>query len=129
MAATLALAWSPDGSRLASTHSNGSNDSTVQVWEADSGRCLHTYDGHFDSIAALAWSPDGSRLAFAASGYDDDHHNHYGHTVQVWEAESGRCLHTFGGHFSSIATLAWSPDGTRIASGAANGVVVVWQTV
>jgi WD40 repeat protein len=124
--AVKAVAWSPDGSRVASADGYNLDESTVQIWETDSGRCLHTYDGHFDDIEALAWSPDGSRVAFAASGYDDDH-THYGYTVQVWEADSGRCLLTYDGHFSNINALAWSPDGTRIASGAHNGVVVVWQ--
>jgi WD40 repeat protein len=53
------LAWSPDGSRLAS----GSSDKTVQVWEAGSGQPLRTYNGHAGVVSAVAWSPGGSRLA------------------------------------------------------------------
>ena len=67
------LAWSLDGSRLAS----GSLDNTMQVWEVSSGRLLHTYRGHSNTVRTLAWSPDGSRIA---SGSDDK-------TVQVWQAE------------------------------------------
>ena len=38
--------WSPDGKRIAS----GSNDKTVQVWDASNGRHLVTYTGHTDSV-------------------------------------------------------------------------------
>jgi WD40 repeat protein len=67
-----AVAWSPDGTRIAS----GSADKTVQVWDAADGGHVFTYWGHSDVVSALAWSPDGTRIA---SGSDD-------HTVQVWVA-------------------------------------------
>ena len=70
--AVYAVAWSPDGTRLAS----GSNDKTVQIWDASSGRLFRTYTGHTGYVYDVAWSPDGTRIA---SGSDDK-------TVQVWDA-------------------------------------------
>src|SRR5260370_30012387 len=37
-----AVAWSPDGARLAS----GGGDNTVQVWDAATGSHVFTYRGH-----------------------------------------------------------------------------------
>lgn len=65
-----AVAWSPDGKRSAS----GSDDHTVQVWDAVNGGNVFTYRGHGTShVHAVAWSPDGKRLASGSFG-----------EVQVW---------------------------------------------
>ena len=55
----LAVAWSPDGGRIAS----GSRDMTIQVWDAFTGKHAFTYRGHSNAVASLAWSPDGRRIA------------------------------------------------------------------
>lgn len=107
------LAWSPDGSRIAS----GSDDKTVQVWDAGSGRLLCTYHGHSIQVNEVAWSSDGSRIASASLDG----------TIQVWDASSERLLLTYRGHTGMVYTLAWSPDGSRIASGSDDKTVQVWD--
>ena len=39
----------------------------------------------------------------------------------------GAALYTYRGHSASVNAAAWSPDGTRIASGSADGTVQVWD--
>jgi WD domain, G-beta repeat len=64
--------WAPDGKRIAS----GSVDTTVQIWDALSGKLSYTYTGHNATVYAAVWSPNGT---YIASGGDDK-------TVQVWQA-------------------------------------------
>jgi len=61
-----ALAFSPDGSRLASA----SADSMVRIWEVLRGRPLLVLHGHAQGVSALAWSPDGSCIA-SGDGFGD----------------------------------------------------------
>ena len=67
------LAWSPDGTRIAS----GSINDTVQIWDASTLTTLFTYRGHTNEIRAVSWSPDSE---YIASGSSDQ-------TVQVWQAQ------------------------------------------
>ncbi|KAK4140202.1 putative HET containing-domain vegetative incompatibility protein [Dichotomopilus funicola] len=70
------VAFSPDGSRIAS----GSNDQTIRIWDAKSGKEVRKLEGHSDRVRSVAFSPDGSRIA---SGSDDQ-------TIRIWDAKSGK---------------------------------------
>jgi len=112
--AVRSVAWSPDGRRIAS----GSNDHTVQVWDAARGGHILTYQGQGADVTAVAWSPDGRRIA---SGGADG-------TGQVWDATTGEHhVLTYRIHADAVTAVAWSPDGGRIASAYMDHWVQVWD--
>jgi hypothetical protein len=48
--------------------------------------------------------------------------------VKVWDTYTGQELHTLKGHTSVVTSVAFSPDGTRLASGSKDSTVKVWDT-
>jgi hypothetical protein len=53
------IAWSPDGSRLASA----GLDNTIRIWQANTGQTVTTLVGHSNVIRGIAWSPLGHRIS------------------------------------------------------------------
>jgi WD40 repeat protein len=76
------LAWSPDGSRLAT---GGEADGIVRIWDAAGQKMLHSWPAHEKSVIGLAWSPDGEKLA---TGGPDK-------SVRLWAPATGEALAEF----------------------------------
>ena len=143
------LAWSPSGFYLAS----GSEDKTIQVWDAATGKLRARYQG---ANSGLVWTRDGTGILFidltSAHLWDIEtgkirvtYHAHQlladlalspdskyvafssqSHAVQIWELVAGTMKATYPIHTESVYRLAWSPDGVRFVT-ASEREVYVWQ--
>ena len=111
------VAWSPDGRLLLVSGSDG----TVRIVSAADGQTLAwVSEAPGNEVNKAAWSPDGARFAYAS---DDA-------TIKVWVlndvltrpagAITGTVVLT--GHIGYVLDVDWSPDGTRLASAAYDGI-------
>jgi eukaryotic-like serine/threonine-protein kinase len=109
----MSVAVSPDGRRIATA----SVDSTVDIWDAASGRQLLTFEGHKDWTRCVAFSPDGKRIATAS----------HDQTARIWDADTGRELFRLKGHSDVVVSALFSPDNHRIVTGSWDKTAKVWD--
>ncbi|GCE31342.1 hypothetical protein KDA_68260 [Dictyobacter alpinus] len=114
------LAWSPDGKYIASLSVNW--DPAVRVWNASTGQLIYTVNAKsYSAMLNVAWSPDSQFLAVSMTVQDGN--NTLGEIkvkqqIQIWKALTGTPVLTYplAPSINPVQYLAWSHDGTRIAS-------------
>ena len=107
------LCWSPFGKQMAVAAVSG----PVVVFDAATGKELHTLTGHGFGTTAVAYHPtDDDTLATA--GQDG--------RARIWSTLMGDVRHTLDGGSAWVERLAWSPDGKLLAT-AAGKKVRVWD--
>jgi len=100
------VSYSRDGTRLASGGSG-------MVWDARTGKKLQQFTTPTRGIREAAISPDGTRLVAENS---------------LWDVATGKSILTLDTPRGLSATcVAWSPKGTRVATGITDGEVYLWD--
>lgn len=92
----------------------GSYDSTVKVWDIESGKEIRTIRGHTSGIRCLQF--DDTKLM---TGSMD-------HTVRLWNWRTGECTRTFNAHNGGVISLHF--EGRWIASGSMDHTIRVWDS-
>lgn len=112
--------WSPDGNSIAAYGvNNAKHEPTIQLWNIASHQIVYTADVANAQRSLIAWEPNSARLAFAASvGVANSRDVPSGkHLITYPDTDQGQWLN-----------IAWSPDGTRVASGSYTPFIVqIWN--
>lgn len=79
-----------------------------------------------NEISAVAWSPDGSKIAIGggptvcAPGLDK-------YSIQIFDAVTLQVLQKLTRASCKIESVAWSPDGTKLAGTGYDGALIIWD--
>jgi WD40 repeat protein/predicted acylesterase/phospholipase RssA len=110
------VAWEPKSERLAAAMSDG----TVRLWSAATGEHLETIATRKVGAVHLAWHPDGGHLAVAAGG-----------TAKIHDLRGALPDRPppidLVGHRRQVTRVAWSHDGSRVATVGADLTTRLWN--
>jgi len=112
------VAFSPDGKYIVS----GSEDKTIRLWSTETGKKIWVSPRRHEKwVTSVSYSHDGS---YIVSGSGDG-------TIRVWDASPGLKSHNrepVRGVEKQLWAVAFSPSGTRIASGVAlDNTIYIWD--
>ncbi|QDT73403.1 serine/threonine-protein kinase [Lacipirellula limnantheis] len=114
------LAWSPDGTRLATTTFDG----FVKIWNTATWQEAMQLDRQPQDRRVgtggphlVCWNSNGSALAAGTVAG----------RVVIWDAATGRDVLSFSAHAGKIATVAWSPDNSRLATVGSDKLAKIWN--
>jgi WD40 repeat protein len=111
------LAFSPDGKYVAS----GAFQEVI-LWDSQTGALRQRVTGFADRVVALGFSPNGKLLATGGGAPTEDGE------IKVLEVPSGKVVADIkNGHSDTVFGVAFSPDGTKLATCAADKFVKVFE--
>ena len=116
------FAFSPDGKRILTGGGDvGPQLNEAKLWDAATGKLLHTLKGHTGWVTGVAFSPDSKRIVTGAGLVFQPGE------AKVWDAETGAEQLTLKPHELRVWSVAFSPNGKRIVSAEGNGTAKEWD--
>jgi WD40 repeat protein len=113
------LAYSPDGkyfvSAASANNTGGNYDNTVRIWDAETGQEIRVIRGHNGAVGYALFSPNGQTIVSRDNK-----------SIYFWNIANGELLRTISSPNNAdfTSSLAYSPDGTKIAAVTGNRIIV-----
>uniref|UniRef100_A0A7S2G0G9 PAC1-like LisH-like dimerisation domain-containing protein n=2 Tax=Octactis speculum TaxID=3111310 RepID=A0A7S2G0G9_9STRA len=103
---------------------SSSDDSTIKVWDAESGMLEASLKGHSKAVSHIAFNASGDLLASCSSDM----------TVKLWNMSStkGRdslykCARSMVGHDHTVSTVEFLVAGNRVVSCSRDKTIKIWD--
>eukprot|EP01006_Ploeotia_vitrea_P053094 TRINITY_DN67753_c9_g2_i1.p1 TRINITY_DN67753_c9_g2~~TRINITY_DN67753_c9_g2_i1.p1 ORF type:complete len:498 (+),score=242.11 TRINITY_DN67753_c9_g2_i1:194-1495(+) len=98
---------------------SASEDSTVKMWDYESGQFERTIKAHTDAVQDVAFNTDGSLLATCSSDL----------SIKLWDMETYQNRKTLNGHDHNVSCVRFVPgDANILVSASRDKTIKVWDT-
>ncbi|VDO40766.1 unnamed protein product [Haemonchus placei] len=97
-----------------------SEDSTIKIWDYETGEFERSLKGHTDSVQDIAFDKTGKMLVSCSADM----------SIKVWEfGGSYACVKTLKGHDHNISSVCFLPSGDAILSASRDHTIKLWESV
>lgn len=106
--------WHSDDSQLVAAFQDN-----ITIWNTTTWSVVRSWeDINSIQIRLLDLQPNGQEIATAGIGTNN---------INIWDSNTGMLLDTLEGHTDVIQGLAWSPNGSLLASSSRDGTINIWN--
>eukprot|EP00350_Pseudokeronopsis_sp_OXSARD2_P008074 CAMPEP_0170547690 /NCGR_PEP_ID=MMETSP0211-20121228/6054_1 /TAXON_ID=311385 /ORGANISM="Pseudokeronopsis sp., Strain OXSARD2" /LENGTH=271 /DNA_ID=CAMNT_0010852841 /DNA_START=1463 /DNA_END=2278 /DNA_ORIENTATION=+ len=116
-AAVKAISWCPWQKNLLAS-GGGSRDQSIKFWNTEAGQLVNSIQTD-SQVCSLQWNPYDKEILSS--------HGFINNQLCIWKYPHMKKIAELRGHTNRVLHLALSPDGTTVASAAADETLRFWK--
>lgn len=99
---------SPDGKKIVSA-----SEGILKIWDTETGQCIHTLDGHQESVKSVAYSQDSKHIISTS----------FNNNIKIWDTKKGKCISNLS-YSKDVNSAVFSPNGRSVLCSADDGFLI-----
>lgn len=113
--------YSPDATMIATGGNNSNGESSVKLWDVETGELLKTLRANMlGEVLCLAWSLDVNTLISGSLNYHND-------SIRKFDTATGTQTAVLEGHRHLVKALSLSPNNRILASASSDKTTRLWN--